>query len=155
MTEEQALSKLASECSRSEHCTGEMADKLRRWGFDETVQARIIAYLVEHRYVDDSRYAEIFIREKMKFNHWGPRKIEQALWGKRVDEDVYRPVLRAVSREEWVAILCPMLRSKARSVKAATAYEQRMKLMRFAVGRGFTMDVIEEALSEYAEHTEK
>ena len=148
MTEEQALSKLAAECSRSEHCSGEMAEKLRRWELDEAAQARIIAYLVEHRYVDDSRYAELFVREKMKFNHWGPRKIEQALWAKHVDEAIYRPVLDAVSRDEWADILRPLLKSKKKSIKADTPYEEKMKLMRFAVGRGFTMDVIEQAMEE-------
>ncbi len=146
MTEEQALSRLAAECSRSEHCSGEMAEKLRRWGFDEIVQARVIAYLVEHRYVDDHRYAELFVREKMKFNHWGPRKIEQALWAKHVDEAIYRPVLDAVSREEWAEILRPLLKSKQKSIKAETPYEEKMKLMRFAMGRGFTMEEIDSTI---------
>lgn len=146
MTEEQALSRLAAECSRSEHCSGEMAEKLRHWGFDEIVQARVIAYLVEHRYVDDHRYAELFVREKMKFNHWGPRKIEQALWAKHVDEAIYRPVLDAVSREEWAEILRPLLKSKQKSIKAETPYEEKMKLMRFAMGRGFTMEEIDSTI---------
>ena len=146
MTEEQALSKLAAACSRSEHCSGEMAEKLRRWGFDETVQARLLAYLVEYRYIDDRRYAEIFVREKMRFNHWGPRKIEQALWTKHVEEATYRPVLDAVSREEWADILRPLLKSKQKTIKAENPYEQKMKLMKFAAGRGFTMDIIDMAL---------
>jgi regulatory protein len=123
-----------------------MAEKLRRWGFDEIVQARVIAYLVEHRYVDDHRYAELFVREKMKFNHWGPRKIEQALWAKHVDEAIYRPVLDAVSREEWAEILRPLLKSKQKSIKAETPYEEKMKLMRFAMGRGFTMEEIDSTI---------
>ena len=146
MTEEQALSKLAAACSRSEHCSGEMAEKLRRWGFDKTVQARLLAYLVEYRYIDDRRYAEIFVREKMRFNHWGPRKIEQALWTKHVEEATYRPVLDAVSREEWADILRPLLKSKQKTIKAENPYEQKMKLMKFAAGRGFTMDIIDMAL---------
>ena len=96
--EEQILRKLAADCARSEHCTGEMADKMRRWGIDEEVQVRIIAYLVEHHYIDDQRYAKLFVREKMKFNQWGPRKIEQALWAKHVDETIAGTVTQEHSR---------------------------------------------------------
>lgn len=147
MTEEQILSKLASDCARGEHCTGEMAEKMHSWGIDEETQARVIAYLVEHRYIDDHRYTQLFVREKMKFNQWGPRKIEQALWAKHVDETIYRPVINEVTTEEWVEILRPLLAAKKKSIKAQSPYEEKMKLMRFAVSRGFTMDVIERALS--------
>ena len=123
-----------------------MVEKLRRWGFDETVQARIVAYLVEHRYVDDARYAEAFVREKMRFNRWGPRKIEQALWAKHVDAQVFQPVLDSVERDEWVTMLRELLTTQRRRVKAASDYELSQKLWRFAVSRGFTGDVVAEAL---------
>lgn len=35
-----------------------------------------------------------------------------------------------------------MLHQKMRSIKAKTPYEQSVKLIRFAVGRGFTMDEV-------------
>ena len=146
--EEQILRKLAADCARSEHCTGEMAEKMSRWGIDEEVQARIIAYLVEHHYIDDQRYAKLFVREKMKFNQWGPRKIEQALWAKHVDETIYRPVLNEVTAEEWLEILRPLLAAKKKSIKAQTPYEEKMKLMKYAVSRGFTMDIIEKIKNE-------
>ena len=34
--------------------------------------------------------ARMFIRDKMRLNHWGPRKIEQALWAKHIDGTVSR-----------------------------------------------------------------
>lgn len=34
MTEKEALAKLTALCARGEHSTGEMIDKLNRWGID-------------------------------------------------------------------------------------------------------------------------
>ena len=96
----------------------------------------------------------MFVRDKLKFNKWGRRKIEQALWAKRIDESVYRPFLDEVSIEEYSEILMPMLKAKRKSVKAASDYERDMKLIKYAMGRGFTMDVIKQCLNtdiEYAE----
>ena len=144
ITEEQALQRLAGLCSRGEYCSYDMTEKMRRWGLSETAQARVMAELVKGRYVDDSRFCRMIVRDKLKFNKWGRRKIEQALWAKRIDE----------SDEEYAEILMPMLKAKRKSVKAASDYERDMKLIKYAMGRGFTMDVIKQCLNtdiEYAE----
>ncbi len=154
ITEEQALQRLAGLCSRGEYCSYDMTAKMHRWGLPETAQARVMAELVKGRYVDDSRFCRMFVRDKLKFNKWGRRKIEQALWAKRIDESVYRPFLDEVSIEEYAEILMPMLKAKRKSIKAASDYERDMKLIKYAMGRGFTMDVIKQCLNtdiEYAE----
>lgn len=142
ITEQEALSRLAVLCSRGEHSSGEMIEKMQRWQLDEMVQTRILERLVHDKYVDDERFARAFIHDKLRYNHWGRRKIEQALWQKGVDRDVYAPLLDAVSDEDYLAELRPLLRQKSRSVKADSDYERNMKLIKFALGRGFTMDII-------------
>ncbi|MBO6216715.1 MAG: RecX family transcriptional regulator [Prevotella sp.] len=142
-----AISRLAAECSKAEHSTGEMCDKMRRWEMSEEQQAQVISYLIEKRYVDDERFARLFIQDKIRFNRWGPKKIEQALWMKHVDERVYREQLEAVSDEQWQEALQPLLESKRKSIHASSPYELRAKLIRYAMGRGFTMDQIQQCLS--------
>ena len=44
--------------------------------------------------------------------------------------------------EEWTEALRPLLDSKRRTVKGATDYERNGKLIRFAMSRGFGMDII-------------
>lgn len=147
MTEQQALMKLTALCSGAEHCSYEMTEKMRRWEIDEETQARIMEYLTNEKYVDDSRYCRAFIREKMRFNKWGRRKIEMALFQKRIDKKMASEALDEVDNGEYTAILRPMLRQKERSVKANNEYEKNMKLIKFAMSRGFTFDVIKECLS--------
>jgi len=147
MTEQQALMKLTALCSGAEHCSYEMTEKMRRWEVDEETQARIMEYLTNEKYVDDSRFCRAFIREKMRFNKWGRRKIEMALFQKRIDKKMASEALDEVDNGEYTAILRPMLRQKERSVKANSEYEKNMKLIKFAMSRGFTFDVIKECLS--------
>ena len=104
-------------------------------------------YLTNEKYVDDSRFCRAFIREKMRFNKWGRRKIEMALFQKRIDKKMASEALDEVDNGEYTAILRPMLRQKERSVKANSEYEKNMKLIKFAMSRGFTFDVIKECLS--------
>ncbi len=147
MTEQQALMKLTALCSGAEHCSYEMTEKMKKWEIDEETQARIMEYLTMEKYVDDSRFCRAFIREKMRFNKWGRRKIELALFQKRIDRKMATEALDEVDTGEYIAILRPMLRQKERSVKANSEYEKNMKLIKFAMSRGFTFDVIKECLS--------
>ena len=145
-TEQEAFLQLAALCARSEHCQYEMTEKMRRWELGDDLQARVIARLVSERYVDDERYARAFVKDKIIYNKWGRRKIEQALWQKHIDEDIRQQVLDEVDDEEYLSVLRPLLKQKRRTTKANSDYEMNQKLMRFALGRGYTFDLIRQCL---------
>jgi len=146
ITEKEALLRLSALCSQAEHCTYEMEEKLRGWGMSEEVIARIVEYLVIHKFVDDERFAHAFAIDKIRYNKWGRRKVEQALWAKRISEDTRRAVLDSISDEEYMNVLRPLLRSKRKNTKASNDYELKSKLIRFAMGHGFTIDLIRQCL---------
>lgn len=146
MSEQEALLRLTSLCSMAEHCSHEMLEKMRRWEIDEDAQTRIMEYLVKEKYIDDERYARFFAKDKIRYNKWGRRKVEQAMWQKHIDTDIQQRVLGEIDDDEYLLILRPLLKSKRRAVKAASNYEMNMKLIRFAMGRGFTMDIIRQCL---------
>ena len=146
ISEEDALLRLTSLCSTAEHCSHEMIEKMQRWQLADDAQARIIEYLVKEKYSDDERYARFFAKDKIRYNKWGRRKVEQAMWLKHIDGDIQRDVLDDIDDEEYLAVLRPLLKTKRKSVKASSDYEMNMKLIRFAMGRGFTMDIIRQCL---------
>ena len=142
----QALRKLANLCSKSEHCSGEMLTKMQQWGLDEESQAVVLSKLIEGKYIDDERFCRFFINDKIKYNKWGRRKIEQALWQKRMDTDISHKILDEIDDSEYITVLRPLLKSKEKSIQANYAYEQKMKLIKYALGRGFTIDIIRQCI---------
>jgi len=146
MTEQEAYLQLATPCAQAEHCEQEMRDKMKRWEIDETAQNRIIDRLVKERYIDNERYARAFVKDKIRYNKWGRRKVQQALWMKRIDNDIQQRVLDEIDDKEYLDVLRPLLKQKRKSTKAANNYELNQKLVRFALGRGFTFDIIRQCL---------
>ena len=146
MTGQQAYQKLTDLCARSEHCQQEMIEKMRQWGVSEEEQAQVMSRLIAERYINDERFAHAFIYDKIRYSKWGRRKVEQALWMKRIDEHISKPLLDEVDDEEYLSILRPMLKQKRKSIKAKSEYELTMKLIKFALGRGFTMDIIKQCI---------
>ena len=147
MTEQEAYLQLAALCAQAEHCQQEMRDKMRRWELDETVQNRIIDCLIKERYIDDERYARAFVKDKIRYNKWGRRKVQQALWQKHIDADIQQQVLDEIDEKEYLDILRPLLKQKRKSIKAESDYELNQKLIRFALGRGFGFDIIRQCLN--------
>ena len=123
-----------------------MTEKMCKWGISEEEQAQVMERLTKERYVDDERFTRAFVNDKIRYNKWGRRKVEQALWQKRIDDGIAQSVLDAVDNEEYVAILEPMLKQKSKSIRAESDYERRMKLTKWALGRGFTIDIIRQCI---------
>ena len=151
MSEEQALARLTALCARAEHCTGEMIDKMTKWEISEEAQARIMEHLVKNKYIDDERYCRAFVHDKMEYNHWGRRKIEQALYVKHVDKAIQKTVLDEIPDEDFIDILRPLIVQKRRQTRANSEYEMNMKLMRFAASRGFTIEQIRQCIDVEAD----
>ena len=147
MTEQEAYLQLAAICAQAEHCEQEMRDKMKRWELDETVQNRIIDRLTKERYIDNERYARAFVKDKIRYNKWGRRKVQQALWMKRIDNDIQQRVLDEIDEKEYLDVLRPLLKQKRKSIKADSDYEMNQKLVRFALSRGYTFDIIRQCLN--------
>ena len=154
VTEQGAYLQLAQLCARSEHCQYDMLEKMRKWGMTDEEQARVMQRLISERYVDDTRFARAFVRDKIQYNKWGRRKVEQALWMKRIDDDIREQVLGEVDDDEYIGILRPLLKQKRRSLKAQSDYELNQKLVKFALSRGFTFDIIRQCMDDDIDNME-
>ena len=112
-TEQEAYLQLAALCAQAEHCQQEMRDKMKRWEMAPEVQELVIARLIKERYIDDERYARAFVKDKIRYNKWGRRKVQQGLWMKHIDDDIQQRVLSEVDDTEYLAVLKPLLKQKA------------------------------------------
>ena len=146
VSEQGAYLQLAQLCARAEHCQYELIEKMRRWDMSDEAQARVMQRLVSERYVDDERYTQAFVRDKIRYNKWGRRKVEQALWQKHIDKDIREQILNEVDDDEYLSVLRPLLKQKQKTLKGGTDYERNQKLVKFALQRGFTYDIIRQCI---------
>ena len=145
-TEQEAYLQLAAMCAQAEHCEQEMRDKMKRWGVEPDAQDRVVARLVKERYIDNERYARAFVKDKIRYNKWVRRKVMQALWMKRIDDDIQHRVLDEIDDKEYIDVLIPLLKQKRKTIKAKSDYELNQKLARFALGRGFDFGIIRQCM---------
>ena len=146
LTKEQALKTLASYCSASERCIWEVRRKLDRWEIPGNDCQTIIARLVKEKFIDERRYCRAYVNDKSKYDKWGSYKIRSELEKRNIPDDLINEALSSIQPEENQERLRQLLVSKRKSVKGNSEYEINQKLMRFAMGRGFSMDEINKGL---------
>lgn len=147
-TENEARYKAETYCAAAERCVSDVRRKLQLWGAPAESVERIIQGLVADNYISEQRYVIAFVREKHRFNRWGTVKIAQALRMKQLPSALVEEALCELDKEEYGASLHALLQKKMKEVKARNEYERNGKLIRFALSRGYEMDIILKCLKE-------
>ncbi len=138
-TEAEMLNRMAAYCSGCERCLFDVRQKLAATDLDPEACTRILNRLVEEKFIDEARYAQSFVNDKLRFNHWGRIKISGELRRKHLPATCIAEALGAIDETEYQTILRNLLKQKARSVKGKDNRDTTNRLIRFAAGRGFTL----------------
>ena len=147
-TAEQALQSLMRECARSERSSGDALRLMKRWGLTDEDAKRVLARLQAERFIDDSRYAEAFVRDKLNLSGWGAYKIKMALRAKGVSKEIIEEIVAPMFAEtDMKERLEEIMQRKMRTLKYSSAYDAKTKLIRFAASRGYEIDEAVECAS--------
>lgn len=149
ITKEKALERLMGLCSRSEQCEHDLMLKLLNWGITQSERREVIEYLKENRFVDDARYANSFANDKAKFSNWGPFKIRMELVKKKIPGSLIKSALENVDAKVWKEGLLRNAESKSKNLNLSgeEGYENRQKLFRYLITRGFPTASVSKAVA--------
>ena len=139
-TAEQALASLMRLCARAERSSGDAMRLMATWQVPEGDRQRVLQQLIRDRFIDDSRYAEAFVREKSNLSAWGEYKIRATLRRKGISDEIINNALQQMPTEQNIERLTERLKRKMRTIKYDTTYQLKTKLIRHALSLGFTMD---------------
>ena len=139
-TAEQALASLMRLCARAERSSGDAMRLMATWMVPEGDRQGVLQRLIKDRFIDDSRYAEAFVREKSNLSAWGEYKIRTALRRKGIADEIINSALQQMPAEQNLERLTECLKRKMRTIKYDTTYQLKTKLIRHALSLGFTMD---------------
>ena len=134
-------------CARKECCVKELREKLLRKDASEEQIAQILGYLQAQGFLDEARYAQAFVRDKSRLQGWGALKIRYALQAKDIPKVAIQAALADLDPKQQASALQKMLAAKWKTLKAPTEAQAKAKLLRFALGRGFSYEEIWDAIA--------
>lgn len=145
--DKKVLDRLQALCSRKEYCRAEILQKaLKDLEGNSDAAEEIVESLVADGFVDDSRYADAFAREKAYISGWGPVKISFQLRSKGVGREEINAAIDDLEEEKMDQRLLRVLEVKAKSLKGDP--QRKLKLIKFALSRGYEYDSVSKLLPE-------
>ncbi len=142
VTPEHALSKLMSYCSKMERSEFDVRKKLQQWAISANESKKIIKRLEDDGFISSDRYVSAYIRGKFLYNKWGKIKIRYNLLQKGFKDSAITKSMDAFFETvDYKQTIEKELQKKRSQLKCDDEYELKNKLLQFAQGRGYEMEV--------------
>jgi len=107
--------KLEHYCAYQERCHQEVSQKLKQLGVSGTPMNIIVTHLIEQNYLNETRFAEQFVRGKFNIKKWGKTRLVRELkqrhisdWNiknamKKISDKAYRECGQVLAEKFWAA----------------------------------------------------
>ncbi len=143
-----ALKKAMAICAGQECCSGEIRAKLESWGFKSHEADEVIATLISEKFIDDSRYAAAFVKDRFNFYKWGKVKMASHLRMKKIPDETIRRALDELNDDVYRHAVREIMSDHRKTVRAKNKYDLKAKMMRFGLSKGFESNLLYDILSE-------
>ena len=131
------LAKAQAYCARAEHCAADVRRKFYEWGLqDAEIADSIEQNLYADNFLNDRRFCEAYVHDKVAYQSWGRLKIQAGLRALQLPESEIRSALENIDETAYFDNLRKLIRTR----KA----DPEDKRLRFLLQRGFTYEEIKE-----------
>ena len=141
-------------CSRREYCRSDIMKKaLKALDGDRDKAEKVVETLVKEKFIDDLRYSSAFARDKASLAGWGQTKIRYMLSAKGISKEVMTAALGEIDGEKAADKLERLMANKFKSLKDDP--QCRLKMLRFALGRGYDYEEASSVLDKLMRQQDK
>jgi regulatory protein len=147
-TVKEATKKLEYYCAYQERCHQEVRQKLRSMSMIPEAIDMIIVHLLEHNYLNESRFAKTFVSGKFRIKHWGRRRLTLELKKRAISKVNINEALAEIEDSEYVEIFTALAEKKAHTIKEGNVFKKRKKFIDYFLYRGWESHLIHEKAHE-------
>lgn len=144
MYKEIALKKILHYCDYQDRCKKEIFTKLNSFELADDDRNFIVGFLNDEGYINDERYCRSYVKSKLSLKKWGINKIKLSLITKGIDREIIDNVLSEIDQDSYKEELVNLLKNK--KINEDDPYKRKAKLIRYAVGKGYSLSMVMEVL---------
>ncbi|WP_139904316.1 recombination regulator RecX [Clostridium thermarum] len=136
---------------RSYKTEKELRDKLYKKGYDETTVQGTVAFLKEYNFLNDEKYAEMYIKDKQKRS--GKNKLKYDLIKKGIDEEIIQEFTSKMDAGVEDDTAESLAAKKYQTIIKRETDKKKIyeKLLRFLVNKGFSWEIAKKAIEKVME----
>jgi regulatory protein len=134
------------------HSVYELRTKLRQKKYDADLIQLTIDELLNNRYLDDMKFAEMYSEEKLRLKLWGKTKLKSELMKKGISSAIITAVLeeKFPPADEELDNASQLVKKKYSQLKNRNMEHQKLvkRLYAFLISRGYSYDVSRQAIEK-------
>ena len=147
-TVEEAKEKLENYCAYQERSHKQVEEQLYKMRMIPQAQEVIITHLIQHNFLNESRFAQAYSRGKFRIKKWGKKRITQGLKQHRVSAYNIKLGLAQIESEAYLQTFEELVKKRLNDlVSEPNTSKKKRKLFDYLAYRGWETELIYEALS--------
>ena len=125
----------------------EIKDYLNKKNFNTKLIDEVLDRLNKEGYLNEEKYIDAFVNDKVNLTNWGPYKIKKSLLDLEQDETLINNKLNTINENIWNGKIEKIINKKLNSLKNKSNYMIKNKLKIDLYNLGYDNNSIEENLN--------
>ncbi len=142
------LARIRHFCAYQERCSHEVDLKLTQWKVSPERRNHIMKHLQEEGFINEERYARIFVRSKFHINKWGRAKIRYELKTRIIPDKLVSKAMEEIGEDDYMRTIRELILKKKSEINTGKHLNIREKIITFVTGKGYEFDLISKVLTE-------
>ncbi|MEP1939931.1 MAG: RecX family transcriptional regulator [Balneola sp.] len=128
---------------RRDHASHELKLKGIKKGYDSGILDEIISELEAKDYINNYGFAKKYVRDKFRFNDWGPNKIRTQLISKKINKKIIEHVLdEEIQQDDVLDSIRNLIDKKKPSLLRTDKKKRKKKIFDYLIRKGYDSNVI-------------
>ena len=134
-----------------ERTAAEVRRNLERKGVDAVSTSEAVELLIQQGYIDDARFARVFVEDKRELQEWGSERIQNGLLARGIDPELIHEALAdRAAVEETTELERALALLSRRFPSPPHERRERDRALGLLVRKGYDPELALDALAAYA-----
>jgi regulatory protein len=148
-TVDEAKKRLEHYCAYQERCHKEVRKKLRELRMIPDARDLIILHLLQHNFLNETRFAQAFARGKFRTKKWGRQRIVRELKFREISKYNITIALKEITETDYQETFHELAEKRLRQLENETNLQKKKKkLADYLLYRGWESSLVWEKVHE-------
>jgi regulatory protein len=137
-------------CAYQERCHQEVQTKLRQLGAFRDDTDAVISHLIQNDYLNETRFAMLYVRSKFSIKKWGKKRIVNELKQRKITSYNIDKALAQITEEDYLLTFDTLAQKRWDQLirNKESLPQRRKKWVSYLHSRGWENDLIFDALNK-------
>ena len=144
----EAQKKMEHYCAYQERCHKEVVKKLQELGMITIAIDTIVSKLIEDNYLNETRFAQSYVRGKFRIKKWGKIRIQRELKARDLSDYNIKKGLEEIPDLDYNNTFWALFEKRKKELHENIPSVQKKKILSYMVYRGWELEKIYEAIQQ-------